>query len=259
MADTDQPSSGGCCPHLNDAKDRMIVWSLRRQLYFDICVMFSIFIAVQLGSAAVCPFWRPIAYDIGWAILAVIIGIIGVVGVAKKSSVMLIMFAVLLIMLACLNISHTLTMRSEHVHTCRLNQKTFRNCENEASLKNCLPTNTCNRDEISATSCEAPGREHCDELDNISMMFMANMIISFLTFSEPTFWAVLLLIRMEMTFPITPDEDDTTAPTEEEEALLNETEKKEADSASGLGTGSGKGTYSSTEDANQENGALRWL
>lgn len=251
---------GGCLSFLDGP--RYSVKTLQRQVHFDILISFTIFIATQLGSASVCAFWRPIAYSIGWAILAFLIGIVGLIGVRKKSSAMIIVFSVLLIMLACLNISHVLTMRSEHVHTCRLNQRTFRNCDTEPSLKKCLPDNNCLREEIERTNCLAPGREHCDELDKMNYIFVANMLISFLTFAEPTFWAILLLVRMEMTFPITPDEDDME-PSEENQKLL---ENQGAGSASGQpGTGSGTGAYNAApyqqpyEGGNTSQKDLRWI
>lgn len=175
--------------------------------------------------------------------MSFIIGILGLVGVRKKSSALIIVFSVLLVMLACLNISHVLTMRSEHVHTCQLNQITFRNCASEDSLKECLKDNSCLRDQIATTDCKAPGKEHCAQLDQMNFVFVANMLISFMTFSEPTFWALLLLIRMEMTFPITPDEDDTEEESKDPEAdALLENKAGSATSAQENGaTGSGNG------------------
>lgn len=223
--------------------------TLQRQVHFDIIISMGIFIATQVASAVVTPFWRPVMYSVGWIILGFLVGIIGLVGVRKKSSTLIIIFSVLLIMLACLNISHVLTMRSEHVHTCRLNQITFMGCATEPSLAKCLPKNECLRDEILKTGCKAPGREHCDSLDKMNYVFAINMLISFLTFSEPTFWALLLLIRMEMTFPITPDEDDTA---EDEKPLI---EAKDPSSVEGSGVGSGSGALRA--DANR--GSMRWV
>lgn len=222
---------------------RYSVKTLQRQVHFDILISFSIFIATQIGCAIVSPFWRPRGYSIGWAIVSFIIGILGLVGVRKKSSALIIVFSVLLVMLACLNISHVLTMRSEHVHTCQLNQITFRNCASEDSLKECLKDNSCLRDQIATTDCKAPGKEHCAQLDQMNFVFVANMLISFMTFSEPTFWALLLLIRMEMTFPITPDEDDTEEESKDPEAdALLENKAGSATSAQENGaTGSGNG------------------
>lgn len=241
--------------------NRYSVKALRRQVHYDIIVCITIFIATQIGTASVCVFWRPIGYSIGWAVLAFLIGIIGLVGVAKKSSAMIIIFSVLLIMLACLNISHVLTMRSEHVHSCSLNQNTFRNCKNEASLSHCLDSNSCTREEILKTSCMAPGRQHCDALDDMNWMFIANMFISFITFAEPTFWAILLLIRMEMTFPITPDEDDadsacwpssSSAEADENLPLIEGKDDKAGGATGGSGNGSGSGTLHGQP-------SLRWI
>jgi hypothetical protein len=242
-----------CSDAFGDAETgRYSVKTLQRQVHFDIIISMGIFILTQVGSAIVTPFWRPVGYAIGWAVLGFLIAILGLIGVRKKSSALLIMFSVLLVMLACLNISHVLTMRSEHVHTCRLNQRTFRDCDAEPSLRTCLTNNQCNRDQIMATKCKAPGHEHCDELDKMNYVFIANMLISFLTFAEPTFWSMLLLIRMEMTFPITPDEDDmdedeTAKPDGENTPLMSP--DGGVSSAPGTGTGSGTGQTST----------LRWI
>jgi hypothetical protein len=253
---------GNLCASCFDG-DRYSVKTLQRQVHFDILISFTVFIGTQIASAILTPFWRPIGYDIGWAILAFLIGIFGLVGVQKKSSALLVVFSVLLVMLACLNISHVLTMRSEHVHTCRLNQNTFRNCATEPSLQHCINANECKRDELLKTSCKAPGREHCDELGQMDLVFAANMFISFLTFAEPTFWALLLLIRMEMTFPITPDEDDMESEEpDEKKSLLADAEDK-ADSKSEAPTGTGTGAYGTDSyqatDTGESDGSLRWI
>merc|ERR1712139_630380 len=147
-----------------------------------------------------------------------------------------------------MGISHTLTMRSEHVHTCKLTQLSFRGCNTVASLKKCLATNDCLRDQMKGTICNAPGKEHCENLNHMNWVFAFNMLISFLTFSEPAFWGILLLFRMEMTFPITPDEDDKEDEKEEAQPLVADQEKlqgagKKADSTSASGAGSGSGIY----------------
>jgi len=240
---------GGCFSFLDGP--RYSVKTLQRQCHFDIIISMGIFIATQIISAIMTPFWRPVVYSIGWIVLGFLVGLLGLIGVRKKSSSLIVVFSVLLVMLACINISHVLTMRSEHVHTCRLNQVTFRNCASEPSLHKCLPLNECLRADILKTNCRAPGREHCDSLDTMNYVFFANMFISFLTFSEPTFWALLLLIRMEMTFPITPDEDDTGT-AEDEKPLM--------DSGSSSFEGAGSGAASGAEDGGARGSAnMRWI
>lgn len=240
-----------CCGLMSGP--RYSVKTLQRQCHFDIIISIGIFIITQIVSALLTPFWRPVVYSIGWIILGFLVAIIGLVGVRKKSSTLLIVFSVLLIMLACLNISHVLTMRSEHVHTCALNQITFRDCATEPTLAKCLPKNECMRDEILKTKCKAPGREHCDQLDTMNYVFFANMLISFLTFSEPTFWTLLLIIRMEMTFPITPDEDDAAA-AEDQKPLLDTSSA----SYEGAGTGSSSGA-SQRMEYREGSGNMRWI
>lgn len=228
--------------------DNYSVKTLQSQVFWELIVCMGLFILTEAVSAIFCPYWRPVGYSIGWIVLAVIIGALGLIGVNKKSSGSLICFNVLLIMLACLNISHTLTMRSEHVHTCKLTQLSFRDCSTIPALKKCLATDSCLRSQMLGTACKAPGKEHCENLNHMNWVFAFNMLISFLTFSEPAFWGILLLLRMEMTFPITPDEDDKEDEKEEAQPLVADQEKlqgagKKADSTAASGAGSGSGIY----------------
>jgi len=221
------------------------VKTLQSQVFWELIICMGLFVLTEAISAIFCPYWRPVGYSIGWIVLAVIIGTLGLIGVHKKSSGALICFNVLLIMLACLNISHTLTMRSEHVHTCKLTQLSFRDCSTVPALKKCLATDSCLKDQMKGTTCKAPGKEHCDNLNHMNWVFAFNMLISFLTFSEPAFWGILLLLRMEMTFPITPDEDDKEEDDKEEaQPLVADQEKPtKLDTTTGSGSGSGNGAY----------------
>jgi len=236
------------------------VKTLQSQVFWELIICMGLFILTEVVSAIFCPYWRPVGYSIGWIVLAVIIGALGLIGVHKKSSGALICFNVLLIMLACLNISHTLTMRSEHVHTCKLTQLSFRGCNTVASLKKCLPTNDCTRDQMQGTICNAPGKEHCANLNHMNWVFAFNMLISFLTFSEPAFWGILLLLRMEMTFPITPDEDDKEEDENAEaQPLVADQAKLSSDklnTAAGSGSGAGNGGYLANYGAN---GKQAWV
>lgn len=232
------------------------VKTLQSQVFWELIICMGLFILTEIVSAIFCPYWRPVGYSIGWIVLALIIGALGLIGVKKKSSGALICFNVLLIMLACLNISHTLTMRSEHVHTCKLTQLSFRGCNTVASLKKCLPTNGCTRDQMKGTICNAPGSEHCANLNHMNWVFAINMLISFLTFSEPAFWGILLLLRMEMTFPITPDEDDKEEEDNAEaQPLVADQAKLTSDklnTAAGSGSGAGNGGYLANYGANDK-------
>jgi len=223
------------------------VKTLQTQVFWELIICMGLFILTETLSAILCPYWRPVGYSLGWIVLALIIGSLGMIGLSKKSSGAVICFIVLLIMLACLNISHTLTMRSEHVHTCKLTQVSFRGCTTAPTLKSCINTNACTRAQMKGTTCKAPGKEHCDALNHMNWVFAINMLISFLTFSEPAFWALLLLLRMEMTFPITPDEDDKEEEeTEEAKPLVGEQDKIQGqggavDATGGAGSGAGNG------------------
>jgi len=125
--------------------------------------------------------------------------IVGVVAVSKESSFGVAAFTILLIMLACLNIAHTLTMRSEHVMVCRMNQMDFKHCNSfdSPSLAVCLPKNDCTRKEVEHTKCRAPGKEHCAHMDSMDAVFIFNMLVSFFTFSEPAYWGMIFHARLE--------------------------------------------------------------
>lgn len=253
-----------CLPNPFQQGQNMSLKQLETQMWRDTLVGCFFFIACEAVSAAMVPFWRPIYYSIGWIVLTLIIVYFGHLGIAYKSAMFLTVFNVLLIMFACINISHTMTMRSEHVHTCALNQDSFKDCASQTALQTCLATNSCLQEDIIKTTCKAPGKKHCTDLDNTIALFGFVMLISFLAYAVPVFWGMLLFVRREMTVPITPDDGDTDCLTdlfpkqdddEQKAGLL----KNEAGGTSGSGaggnTGSGNGMYS----AYGSEGNFKWV
>merc|ERR1711959_66092 len=79
----------------------------------------------------------------------------------------------------------------------------------------------CLREVLKETDCKAPGYEHCKSMTSIGYGFAVNILISFITFAEPAYWAGIFLIRLEMSYPLTPDEEDESNETDESKALLS--------------------------------------
>lgn len=180
--------------------DRMDVHTLRHKVLEEIALSLGCFAVTQFVTAYFAPYMRPLAYDIAWAVVGILIGIVGFVATYKESTFGVGMFVVLLITLACINISHTLTMRSEHVGNCNLNQLDFMGCNAAASpsLTTCLLDNSCKRDQIKHTPCKAPGVEHCAHLDSLNYAFIFNILVSFFTFGEPAYWCLIYHARLEI-------------------------------------------------------------
>lgn len=170
---------------------------LVQQFQCDNIMSLSIFVITCGVTAAFAPYWRPIFWDCFWIVCALILMLQGHIAARWKSSFGMIAYFCMLILLGALNLSHLLALRGEHVHQCKLSQRSFQHCETDPSLTQCLVNNSCTRAQIQATSCQAVGKEHCDEIDGMNIGFGINLLISFLTFSEPAWWALLLLIRLE--------------------------------------------------------------
>jgi len=82
---------------------------------------------------------------------------------------------------------------------CSMNQLDFKHCNSfdSPTLAVCLPKNDCTRNEIGKTKCGAPGKEHCAHMDSMDAVFIFNMLVSFLTFSEPAYWGMIFHTRLE--------------------------------------------------------------
>jgi hypothetical protein len=218
---------------LEDAGITGTRWSvkhLQTHCQIDLCVSLGIFVISNGVTAVFTPYWRPVFWDIFWIVLAVLIGALGLYGCRKKYSFVILAFIFGVVMLGCVNIAHLMALHSEHVRTCNLSQNSFMGCSTEPTLQHCLVGDNCLRAEIQATkTCNAPGKEHCEALDSIGYAFAINIMISFLTFAEPAYWTGIYLIRLEMSYPLTPDEkDEDKAAKDEAEPLLQGNETKQA-------------------------------
>lgn len=137
---------------------------------------------------------------------------IGIVGARKRSPGFLIVFIVLTVMFASINISHTNQLRGEIVRTCHKAQIAFKNCNPAFDTKaanllgTCIFNNTCTADQIEITDCKAPGSKHCSDVPTTTIFFFVNSLVNFLSYAEPCFWAMLLLVRAEKTGDTCPDE-----------------------------------------------------
>merc|ERR1712093_695585 len=210
--------------------DRWSVKHLQSHVQIDLCISLGIFVISNAVTAATCPFWRPVFWDVFWIVLAILIGAFGIYGCRKKYSFVILSFILGVVMLGCVNIAHLMAMHSEHVRTCELNQASFKHCVDNPLLTKCLAGNTCLRDVIKETDCKAPGHEHCEGLSSLGYAFAANILISFITFAEPAYWAGIYLIRLEMSYPLTPDEEDESNETDESKALLSKGKTANGDS-----------------------------
>lgn len=187
---------------------RWSVKHLQSHVQIDLCVSLGIFVLSNAVTAATCPFWRPVFWDIFWIVLAILVGLFGIYGCRKKYSFVILAFILGVVMLGCVNIAHLMAMHSEHVRTCDMRQNSFKHCVDNPLLTKCLVGDKCLRDVLKETECKAPGHEHCEHMTSIGYAFAANILISFITFAEPAYWAGIYLIRLEMSYPLTPDEPD---------------------------------------------------
>lgn len=170
-----------------------------------------VFIANQGVVMYQARYWRPIEWGIYWIVIQVIVGLVGIVGAAKRSPGFLIVFVVLTVMFACVNIAHTNEMRSEILRSCRISQVAFKNCNpthfvSAKPLQACIFTDNCTADQIDATQCEAPGSLHCADVQKTALVFFINALVNFLTYAEPCFWGLMVLIRSEKTNDTCPDD-----------------------------------------------------
>merc|ERR1711935_1218685 len=124
------------------------VEKLSRQLQSDVTISMSIFLLSNIAACFLENYWRPQFYDIMWIFLGVVVWACGFFMGRKKNSFGLAGFVLLLTILACVNISHTMTMKDQHSATCMLAQSSFQGCQGVKSLEKCFPTNTCTKSQL---------------------------------------------------------------------------------------------------------------
>lgn len=178
---------------------RMSVRKLVDQLRDDILICAAIFVANEALTAAFCVYWRPIAWSIFWILLTILISVLGLLANWERHTFGLIVFIVLQIMFSVINLQHLNMMHAEAVRECSVPQAHFRNCDVPA-LKHCIAKDACLSDEMQKLSppCKAPGKAVCANFAHMDMVFWGNQLINFLTYAEPAFWAMMLLIRAEI-------------------------------------------------------------
>lgn len=185
---------------------------LRTQMIGDIILCGLCFVISEAILMIEARYWRPVWWGLYWIAIQVIVGTIGIVGCLKRSPGYWIVFIVLTIMFAAINIAHTNQMRGEVVRSCNLAQISFKDCnpahnaKAATHLSNCIFKNKCLAEQLEDTDCMAPGSKHCEDLTNMSWFFFINSVLNFLSYAEPCFWAVLLIIRAEITNDTCPDE-----------------------------------------------------
>eukprot|EP00656_Telonema_subtile_P010744 TRINITY_DN1521_c0_g1_i1.p1 TRINITY_DN1521_c0_g1~~TRINITY_DN1521_c0_g1_i1.p1 ORF type:complete len:230 (-),score=37.93 TRINITY_DN1521_c0_g1_i1:130-819(-) len=177
----------------------------------DIILNAIIFLASEISIAGEATYWRPIKWACYWIALSAITGTIGIIGAYKRSSGTIIVFIVLQLLLASVNLAHVNQMRGEMIRTCKISQVTFQNCDPAHNalantyLSGCIYTNTCQSDTLGKTNCEAVSSKHCSNQSDLESLFWINAIVNFLTYAEPTWFAIMLLVRMEITSDCAPD------------------------------------------------------
>lgn len=171
---------------------------LSSQLQTDVSLSMAIFIISNIAAACVDNYWRPIVYDVVWIFLGVIVWAIGFFTARCKSSFGLAGFVLLLTILGSLNISHTMTMKDSHDHMCNLAQSSFEGCQHGVDhLSTCFKTNSCTKEQLDKTNCKALAYEHCKGHDDLDVMYWIMIVVNFITFGEPAFWGLIMLIRLE--------------------------------------------------------------
>jgi len=196
---------------------RWNVNKLRWQLVTDTILTAIIFILTETVTHFESETWRPLKWTCIWILLSVVCTAVGVTGAVRRSAGFLVTFIVAMVILCAINLSHINQMRAELYRSCKLSQKSFRNCDPDydteaQGLRKCIFNNTCEERDLQQTKCEAPTAYNCSDQNEMDWIFFSVEIINFLTYVEPVFMALLLLIRAEFT-------DDTcpTPPKEEHE------------------------------------------
>merc|ERR1711871_1649227 len=179
-------------------------WSVRKtseQLRDSIIIDGLIFIVTEIVTATSILFWRPLVWSMAWIACTIIVSALGLLANHYRSTYGLIMFAVLQLMFSAINLQHVNMSHSEAVRGCSTRQAFYQNCEVPA-LYHCIYDNKCKVAEMSSVTpkCHAPGSLECDQFAGMAeLAFWGNQMINFFTYAEPTFWAVMTVIRMEMT------------------------------------------------------------
>merc|ERR1711998_654202 len=123
------------------------------------------------------------------------VGVIGLYAHKYRNTFLLVCFAILQLMFSAINLQHANMSHAEAVRACQTEQKYYKNCE-VPELNHCIYNNTCLVDEMAGIipSCHAPGQSQCQVFAQLDTVFWANQLINFLTYAEPTFWSIMLII-----------------------------------------------------------------
>merc|ERR1712188_35884 len=146
---------GGVKHEISDMVYGKEIWGvdkLSSQLQSDVTISMLIFIVSNIIAACMDTYWRPILYDVTWSFLGVLVWALGFFMARRKNSFGIAGFVLLLTILACVNISHTMTMKDGHVRICKANQNSFEGCQSGdravSTLTECFKTNSCTKDQL---------------------------------------------------------------------------------------------------------------
>jgi hypothetical protein len=184
-------------------------WSIAKlstQARESIILCAVIFVINESVTASALHYWRPIAWSVIWISITLLLGMLGIASNHTRQVLGLITYLVLQLMFAAINLQHLNMMHSEAVRSCNIPQINYKHCDNPA-LKHCIQTSqtvghdgTCTKEELQAVSpaCHAPGKEVCLSFEHMDWIFWVNQAVNFFTYAEPSFWAVILLVRLEI-------------------------------------------------------------
>jgi len=202
-----EPEKGVCYWLKNvwraDVGKRWSVRKLTEQLHDDIIMCGVLFIITEGITAVTCVYWRPLFWSLFWIAITVIVGLIGIGSCTELNAWGLIAFVVMQLMFSAINLQHVNALRSISVRECMVQQRHYKNCD-VPSLQHCISTSACIKSEITATChtygacCKAPGAKECEAVNNSNLVFWINFLINFLTYAEPAFYAIILIVRREI-------------------------------------------------------------
>jgi len=177
-------------------------WSVLKalgQLRESIILDAAIFIANETLAAFAFVYWRPVMWSMVWVFMTIGVSCIGLLSVRSRHSFGLIMFIVLQLMFSIINLAHANMAHAEAIRGCHNHQREFQNCNVDA-LKHCILQDQCKQDEMRSLDppCLAPGQAVCEVYAHMDIMFWANQIINFYTYSEPCWWALIAVCRLEI-------------------------------------------------------------
>lgn len=215
------------CAHWSPTSGpKLSIYQLRMSLVCATIIATIIVISGETMIAIASNYWRPVQWAILISCICMVCGIIGAVGGTKRSPGFLVVFVTLMVMLFAIAISHTSQMRGEMYRTCRISQRSFKNCDPDTNskwvnLSSCLNGSLCEAEILNKTDCQAVSHHHCEAQTEMEWMFWCVNVVTFFCAVVPVGIAILLLLRLEnaSSTPLYPSINRTSLKKEEEQQL----------------------------------------